>query len=321
MRLMLGAPVQRALMLCVLLVSGASAQERTGAVFRDCPECPEMAVVPAGEFLMGADHHSLMRGGEMRFEGPVRAVRLPAAFAVGRYEVTVAEFAAFVEDSAHQVTSECRHWSSPDEGATASWRRPYSDRATSANEPVVCVSWHDARAYAAWLSRKTGLGYRLLTEAEWAYAALGGSSSTWPWGESVDPICRYANVFDQSAHSLLDRHPVSGVEGGSAQCSDGFPGVAPVGQLLPNAFGLHDMVGNVWEWVADCSVLPYPEGPLDGSAVQVEGPCEKRAIRSGSWRTRLERHRPSFRGRDPASTASDIFGFRVARNLPEDDST
>jgi formylglycine-generating enzyme required for sulfatase activity len=321
MRNLPGALLRGTLMLCALFVSAVPAQELTSAVFRDCLACPEMVVVPAGEFLMGADHHSRMRGGEMRFEGPVRVVRLPADFAVGRFEVTVAEFAAFVEDSAHQVTSDCRHWSPSDQEPQVSWRRPYSERATTANEPVVCVSWHDARAYVAWLSRKTGLGYRLLTEAEWAYAALGGSPSTWPWGESIDPICRYANVFDRSAYSLLEGHPVSGVDGASAQCSDGFPGVAPVGQLQPNAFGLHDMVGNVWEWVADCSVVPYPDGPLDGSAVQVGGRCEKRAIRSGSWRTRLERHRPNFRGRDPANTASDIFGFRVARDLPEDDST
>ena len=110
---------------------------------------------------------------------------------------------------------------------------------------------------------------------------------------------------------------MSEVEGSQAPCNDRYAGVAPVGQYLPNAFGLHDMIGNVWEWVEDCSLLPYPDLPRDGSAVQVAGECEKRSIRSGSWRTRLERHRPSFRGRDPASTASDIFGFRVARDLAE----
>ena len=110
-------------------------------------------------------------------------------------------------------------------------------------------------------------------------------------------------------------------DGGNAQreeaeCSDGSAIVAPAGTLKPNAFGLYDMIGNVWEWTEDCSATLYPAEPTDGSAAAVApGTCEKRAVRSGSWRTRLSRHRPTFRGRDPETTASNIFGFRVARDI------
>jgi formylglycine-generating enzyme required for sulfatase activity len=98
-------------------------------------------------------------------------------------------------------------------------------------------------------------------------------------------------------------------------CDDKFAIVSPVGSFKPNGFGLYDMIGNVWEWTEDCSVMPYPATPVDGSAVEVQGACEKRAVRGGSWRTRITRQSPSFRGRDPEPTASNIFGFRVARAL------
>lgn len=112
--------------------------------------------------------------------------------------------------------------------------------------------------------------------------------------------------WDAKARGI--RAPVDG--------KDGYAMLAPVGRFKPNAFGLHDMLGNAWEWVQDCAIIPYPAQPTDGSAVErTDGLCEKRAVRGASWYTRMDRHRPSFRGADPGNTASHQFGFRVARTL------
>ena len=139
----------------------------------------------------------------------------------------------------------------------------------------------------------------------------------WPWGNDAQKICEYANSFDKAGRA----DPRQTNDGGATkaeqtECNDGYAIVAPVGKFKPNAFGVYDTIGNVWEWTEDCSAAGlYPEKPNDGSAREVEGVCEKRAVRSASWRTRLSRHRDTFRGRDPEPTASNIFGFRIGRDL------
>ena len=172
-----------------------------------------------------------------------------------------------------------------------------------------------AKAYTLWLAGHTGVKYRMLTEAEWEYAAKSGSTAVWPWGDEETQICQYGNVFDQSG--LTDPRSKIGTNAAATAvaCDDGFQTVAPVGQFAPNAFGLYDTIGNVWEWTEDCSVTLYADEPVDGSAWQAPGVCEKRAVRRGSWRTRVSRHRPTFRGRDPANFAYFMFGFRLARDL------
>jgi len=291
---------------------------KPGAGFKDCADCPDMVAVPAGSFSMGSDHIEAMRGNEMRPEGPVRQVTIAKSFAAGKYEVTNKEFGAFVADSGYKPADACQVWGGVDVVKGKTWRDPDYGRAPRDNEPVVCASWIDSKAYAAWLSKTTGKNYRLLTEAEWEYAAKAGSTTVWPWGTDAQKICEYANAFDKIGRADPRQTNDGGVAGAEqAECSDGYAIVAPVGQFKPNAFGLYDMIGNVWEWTEDCSAPGmYPAGPLDGSAVQAIGACEKRAVRSASWRTRLSRHRPSFRGRDPEPTASNIFGFRVGRDLP-----
>jgi formylglycine-generating enzyme required for sulfatase activity len=163
-------------------------------------------------------------------------------------------------------------------------------------------------AYVTWLAGKTGKPYRLLSEAEWEYAADAGSTATYPWGENPEEACRYGNVYDLSAAKNNDSPLIP------VNCDDGYPGIAPVGSYPPNAFGLQDMVGNIWEWAADCYRMPYPAEPVDGSALDVPD-CDRRAVRSGSWITGVERQRPTFRGRDPIDRVSQVFGFRVARDL------
>ena len=277
-----------------------------GTRFRDCDICPEMVVIPPGSFDMGFD------GGEPeRYEGPVRRINIPRAFAAGRTEVTVSQYRDFVTASGYQVARGCYAWDgiTAELMAEASWEDPGYQRALLPNEPVVCLDWTDAQAYVEWLADLTGKPYRLLTEAEWEFAADAGSDKTFPWGDDPDKACLHANVYDLDA---VDGSTDSALT--SVNCRDGNAAAAPVGGYPPNAFGLNDMVGNVWEWTADCYVMPYPPQPLDGSAVMVDD-CDRRSVKGGSWITRVERQRPTFRGRDPENFVSRVFGFRVARDL------
>ena len=275
-----------------------------GAIFQDCPDCPEMVIVPSGRFRMGFDG-----GIEDRYEGPERDVSIDYPFALGRVEVTQAQYAAFVAATGHVSGTGCAIWNGEEWYHTpgADWRDPGYGRPPAANEPVVCVTWHDVKAYTAWLAEKTEQPYRLPSEAEWEYAARAGTTGTYAWGDDDDGGCDVANYYDQSGIDPKIPHiPV--------ECDDGFAGVAPVGSLAPNAFGLYDTIGNVWEWVEDCYVMPIPTTPTDGSPVQVAD-CERRAVKGGGWSSNLFWQRPTFRGRDPMERISHMFGFRLARDL------
>ena len=292
----------RWLWLVISLLSGC-----TSAVFRDCPDCPQMVVVPPGQFRMGND------GGEKdRYEGPAHEVRIPRAFAAGRYEITQKQYATFVSATRYVGGQGCNVWRSAtrtlERDVTLDWRNPGYGRPPRDDDPVACVSWNDAQAYVAWLRTGTGKPYRLLTEAEWEYAARAGNDTLYAWGRDPEQACRYANVYDAAATD-------AGIPWAPTKCSDGYATVAPVGRFAPNAFGLYDMIGNVWEWVEDCYAMPYPNEPTDGSAQRTTG-CDRRVSRGGAWRTEIVRQRPAFRGRDPAELLSGIFGFRVARDLP-----
>ena len=299
-----------------LLLSGLSSQVVTAeeigpaSAFRDCDKCPEMLVVPGGSFVMGA------HGGEPgRPEGPPREVRVERDFALGKYEVTNAEFEAFVAATGYEVETGCRGkfngvWQNhPD----SDWTDMLLGQDYLPEHPVACVSWLDARAYANWLASVTGQPYRLPTEAEWEYAARAGAVGGFTWGENPSLACAYANVYDSSADPVHDFGWLA------ADCDDGYPTLAPVGMFKPNGFGLHDVAGNVWEWVEDCYVEPYTgDLPTDGSALEVlPGQCERRSVRGGSWITRPDRQRLTFRGRDPEDIHYTFFGLRVARSLPD----
>jgi len=296
-------------------LSAQSLSLAPGASFRDCADCPEMIVIPGGTFEMGSDRKEQMRDSELRPEGPIRSVTLAKPFAAGRFEVTNAQYAAFVEATGYSATNGCVASGGRYPVDGINWRNPDIGTEVADDEPVVCVDWHDAKAYTLWLAGHTGLPYRMLTEAEWEFAAKAGSTAVWPWGDDESQICQYGNVFDQSG--LTDPRSKIGTNAAAtaAACDDGFQTVAPVGQFKPNSFGLYDTIGNVWEWSEDCSVTHYADEPVDGSAWQAPGVCEKRAVRSGSWRTRVSRQRPTFRGRDPAGLAYYMFGFRLARDL------
>jgi len=293
---------------CLATGCATSGTKTSAKEFRDCADCPAMLTVKRGEFLMGFD------GGEPeRYEGPVRKVRIAKDFALGKYEVTNGEYRKFVAATGHVSGKGCfalndgtykqlpgTDWSDPGYG------RPIRD-----DEPVACVQWNDAKAYVAWLAERTGKRYRLPSEAEWEFAARAGrDTGRFVWGDKSEQACRESNVFDASgARAIQDRRIAV------APCDDGLPGVAPVGSRAPNPFGLYDMIGNVWEWVEDCYAMPHPaDAPTDGSA-QTKVGCDRRGSKGGSWVTTLTRQTPTFRGRDPATLTSQIFGFRIARDL------
>ena len=296
-------------------VSASSVKEaprvapRPGSVFQDCTDCPRMVVVSAGEFTMGSPVSETGRGLD---EGPQRQVAIAQPFALGRSEVTVAEFKRFADESGYKTEAErdtraqgCSGFIYTDPQPFTSWRSPGLTQTDS--HPVLCVSWNDARAYAQWLSKKTGKRYRLPTEAEWEYAARAGSPAARYWGDDPVQACRFANVADQS------RFQTWGF-GQKHECTDGHYFTAPVGGYAPNRFGLYDMIGNVWEWTEDCWNASYSGAPSDGSA-WLAGDCSLRVLRGGSWSTVPRFARSAARHKNPADYRDNLTGFRLARTL------
>ena len=267
--------------------------ERRVQVFRDtCTGCPEMVVVPAGTFTMGSPASEEGRNAN---EGPEHTVRV-GSFALGRYEVTRGEYAAFATATGRSAGNVC--YGSTDWRGAVSWSDP--GFAQTASHPVVCVDWEDARAYAAWLSRRTGASYRLPSESEWEYAARGGTRTSRYWGASSSGQCGHANGDDRRRFSAV--------------CDDGHVFTSPVGTFAANRFGLSDMLGNVWEWVADCWHDDYVGAPTDGSAWGGSSGC-RRVLRGGSWRSNPRDLRSAGRREDSSANPVDYIGFRVARTL------
>ena len=291
-----------AALLCALPAPAQTGdQPGPGTRFRDCDECPEMVVVPAGTFIMGSPSSEK---GRYEREGPTHPVTIARPFAVGVHEVTRDEYSRFVSASGHSAAGwSCLVYADPgwEERGGRDWRDP-GFRQTP-RDPVLCVSWEDAQAYASWLSVRTGNDYRLLSAAEWEYAARAGTSSRWYWGEDEAEQCRYANGADRSTRF-----------GWRTGCDDGQPRTAPVGSYGANGFGLHDMLGNAFEWVRDCWNWSYAGAPDDGSAWE-QGDCSYRVLRGSSWANTPKYLRAAHRGGERAGFRSDYAGFRVARAL------
>jgi formylglycine-generating enzyme len=275
---------------------------------RDCATCPEMVVLQPGEFMMGSPLSEALRDPD---EGPQHRVRVGYSIGVAQYKVTRGEYAAFVQATGHPDGDGCWVWDNSsgrfEKDATRSWRNPGFEQTDQ--HPVVCVSWQDAKAYAAWLSQKAGQPYRLLSEAEWEYAARAGSTGARPWGDDVAAACRYANVADQTAAREVLRIPVW------VECSDGYAYTSPVGAFLPNAFGLYDTMGDAWEWVEDCYHDSYERAPNDGRP-WVERDCTERVFRGGGWDNYPRNIRSAYRYRAGSETRSSSTGFRIGRTLP-----
>ena len=292
------------------------------ARFKDCSTCPEMVEVPAGAFMRGSPQDEPGRSLDSRnhdeddVEGPGgKRVRVSVpAFALGVYEVTNAQFAQFLEDVNYEMPSGCV--SDADGDGIYGWDEAGAwnnlGRDHRSDNPASCIDWHTANAYVHWLSLRTGGRYRLPTEAEFEYALRAGSDTVYHFGDDPERLCEYGNVPDQSRNAVSP-------EMITAACSDGYADMAPVGQFKPNAFGLHDMTGNVWEWLQDCYERSYANAPTDGSALRRDD-CGAYSIRGGSFGYDLPSLRSADRSDDPPEVLYDGIGFRVARDLvPEPD--
>ena len=293
----------------------ADAPAKPGAVFKDCPTCPEVVVIPPGSIIQGRNRNDVAE--PVRFEGPPHKVTIGYSFAVGKTEVTTGQFKEFVEATSYVTNDTCNIWDGKKAFPTPNtgWRNPGYGRPAADNEPGACLSWQDAEAYIKWLSAKTGHKYRLLSESEWEYVARAGTgTSMFTWGENPEDACKTANVSDLASKNT--KPPLIPRTFPPVNCNDGYPFIAPAGALQPNAFGVYDMIGSVWEWVQDCYVMPYPANtPTDGSAYVGPEGCDRRASKGGSWGSAIDRQNPTFRGRDPVTLVSQVFGFRIARDL------
>ena len=246
--------------------------------FRDCNECPEMVVVPSGSFAMGSPSSE---PGRHANEGPRHVVTIQEPFAVGKYEVTFLEWDACV------AAGGCNGYRPDDEGFGRG------------RHPVISVNWKDAKSYAKWLSRKTGKQYRLLSEAEWEYVARAGTTGPFHFGLTIstDQANYRTRTYGSDRKEVYRRKTV------------------PVGSFPPNRFGLHDVHGNVWEWVQDCWHDNYRGAPADGSAWTRGGDCAALVLRGGSWDYYPKYLRAGNRNRGAAGDRFINNGFRVARSL------
>ncbi len=292
------------LLLPLLLLCSAPAIAAEG-----CAHCPEMVAIPAGQFLMGAAPGEEERenlAGEFRNRSqPQRKVSVKG-FSIGRFEVTRGQYRAFAEATGRGGEG-CFVWRGDtfDWDPARSWRDPGYPQHDG--HPVACVSWEDAGAYVAWLSQGTGRKYRLLTEAEWEYAARAGTTTTRFWGDDANAGCDHANGADRSAAARAPGASNWHV----ADCDDRHAYTAPAGSFRPNPFGLHDMLGNVEEWTQDCWNGSYSGAPADGGAAAT-GDCSMRAVRGGSWLDAPVGVTAAYRVGSPVTVRVQRRGFRVA---------
>ncbi|MBI5923240.1 MAG: formylglycine-generating enzyme family protein [Betaproteobacteria bacterium] len=285
----------------------ATDARQPGKTFRDCDDCPEMVVIPAGSFQMGSSNSE---AGRYPSEDPIHKVTLARDFALGKTHITRGQFSRFVRATGHDAGGKCYTFENGNymERSERSWRDPGFEQKD--DHPAVCVNWSDAKAYVEWLSRKTGKNYRLPSEAEWEYAARAGTATARYWGDNPDQACSYANVMDSAG-----KEKVPGVNWESHNCSDGYAYTSPAASFKPNAFGLYDMIGNAWEWTEDCWNENYTGAPTDGSAWK-HGECLKRVLRGGSWYYTPRYARSATRYRFLATFRNYIYGFRIASSLP-----
>jgi len=255
---------------------------------------PELVVLRAGRFQMGSPEHerkiAMLCGAQKNWlarETPQHWVGIERPFAMGRYPVTVGEWRAFVEATGWQPGGEV-DWSAP-------------GFAQDDTHPVVGVTWGDAQRYVAWISERTGQRYRLPSEAEWEYACRAGTRTAFSFGDAIDTnLANYDGNFTWNG----------GARGEYRR------GTTPVTQFAPNPWGLHDMHGNVWEWVQDVMHDSYEGAPNDGSAWEEGGERARRILRGGSWLYNPRYLRSALRNGFSAVMANDIVGFRVVRELP-----
>jgi formylglycine-generating enzyme required for sulfatase activity len=246
-----------------------------------------MVAIPPGEFTMGSPPSEAGRADD---EGPQHRVFINSAFALGRFDVTRRQFAPFAREAKLGHDAKC-DWADPKLHGVSIQQRD--------DEPVVCVTWDEADAYAVWLSTKTGHPYRLPSEAEWEYAARAGTVGARPWGDA--PLREHANFGSDACC------------GPAASGADKWLYTSPVGSFPPNSFGLHDMLGNVWQWTNDCAEI-YLSGSSDASSSRTRD-CSRRMLRGGAWFQGADSIRSAARANDDRTFRAADIGFRLARDV------
>lgn len=317
-----------AVSIAVTLASCALSPARAPAeLTRDCPDCPELVAIPTGEFVMGAELAESKRLGLPDYwavrEQPRHRVVVARAFAIGKYEVTRGQFAAFARETGYSPEPGCWHFIGSEWllDKERSWRDPKIDHGD--DYPVTCINWHDASAYLLWLSRKTGQRYRLASEAEYEYVARAGTTTAYWFGDTADEICRYVNLGDLTTlekfgwdkielkWEVMDTNHWTGTP-----CRDGYATMAPVRETIANPFGVHGILGNANEWVADCWNDNYEAAPAIQDARLTGADCGLRVMRGQGWSAVAAGTRPAFRQKMMATDRRFTFGFRVVRDSP-----
>jgi formylglycine-generating enzyme required for sulfatase activity len=289
---------------------------RPGQVFTDAMQGavrgPQMVVIPHGAFRMGSEDNE---GQES--ERPARNIRFERGFAMSRTEITVGEFRRFMQATKHRARASRRGYSTAyDERSgnlvrrsNVDWESDYTGQPARDDMPVIHVSAKDAMAYAEWLSAQTGRRYRLPSEAEFEYALRAGSRGRYPWGDGAPPLRagNFTGALDVSPSGRRWQNAFAGY-------GDGAWGPVAVGSYRPNAWGLHDMAGNVSEWVADCWHDSFRRAPRGGEAWINPG-CRSRVVRGGSWASAPQELRSAWRQGTDANNTTARIGFRVVRDI------
>lgn len=283
------------------VAEGASASlPLPGSIIQDCEACPALTVLPAGRFKQGSGDTNASA-----FVKPMHWVAIENPIAMSTNDVTVAQFQAFATATGRNMQGCDVYDGQWKHQQASSWQSPGFEQ--TARHPVTCASWDDAKAYAQWLSAQTGHHYRLPSASEWEYAARAGSEAAQPWSTSGADACANANVADLSA---AKRFP-----GWVAfACSDGYVFTSPVGTFKASAFGLNDMLGNVFQWTEDCWSPSYARAPIDGSA-RTDGNCGEHELRGGSWFSFPEFVRADYRNHFAADYRASSIGIRLVRDI------
>lgn len=275
---------------------------------------PDLVVIPAGRFQLGAVSQDKNATDPER---PAHDVHFVHPFAVSRTEITVAQFQQFVSQSGYRTLAEKQGHSEVFDlasgkliaGKGVDWRYDQSGRPTRSDMPVLHVAFSDAKAYAEWLSKRSGKRYRLPSEAEWEYVLRAGSTSIFPWGDKPKAVYK-GNLTGDADIFPNGRNWRNAIR----NYRDGYWAVAPVRQYSAEAFGTFDMLGNVSEWVEDCWHENYRRAPANGEAWVNPG-CSHRVVRGSAWLSAINQSRGSFRMRAHADDRNARLGFRLVREL------
>ncbi len=285
-------------------------------IFKDCKVCPEMEIIPTGSVNIGSYKEEI---GRKKGERPRVLATIKTSFAMAKTEVTLKQYRALMEASIHKSNISfykgeplvgCNYFDGTSYGYVSKHNWENLGFPQHETDPVVCISWSDANAYAKWLTKKTGRKYRVPSTVEFEYASRAGSSSPWFWGTDPAKACEYANIGDKT---FADKYPSRS----SFPCTDGYVYTTKVGSFKPNKYGLYDMVGNAWEWTNDCFQSDLKGAPVDGSSwiKDTDKTCTWRTPKGGSRISGISWSRAAVRSRDGANYKSFMLGFRVAAEV------